>query len=150
MVQRDVYLLNPTFFHWLNKGVVNARPSYYGNIVLYETLRTRAVHDAYYSRGRATVSEVQRLYLAAGLGHISATEAVQEITWTKESKHLTGQAVDYVPFYNGNFHWDKTGPYRRALEFWAEYLSGYGLFRPLPEKDPYHFELRSDYYSRPL
>ncbi len=42
---------------------------------LNETVRSKAVQDAYYARTRQTVAEVQRLYKAAGLYDIGAKEA---------------------------------------------------------------------------
>ena len=45
---------------------------------LNETARSKAVQDAYYSRTRKPIAEVQRLYKAAGLYAIDAKEAA---TW---------------------------------------------------------------------
>ena len=76
------------------------------DVIANETLRELTVQMAYYSRGRMSPSgDVQAMYKAAGLGPIGVAEAKQAITWTLDSKHLRGEAVDFVPVRAGVAWW---------------------------------------------
>lgn len=66
-----------------------------------ETLRELSTQMAYYSRARMKVEDVQAMYKAAGLYAISATEAVKPCTWTLDSRHLKGRALDVYPAKDG-------------------------------------------------
>jgi len=70
-----------------------------------ETLRELAVQMAYFSRSRMNVSYVQAMYKAAGLYAIGPAEAARAATWTLESKHLSGEAIDLVPTREGKPWW---------------------------------------------
>ena len=74
-------------------------------VMVSETLRELAVQMAYYSRARMTVQEVQAMYKAAGLYAIAPDEAKRAATWTLDSKHLRGMAVDLVPTREGKPWW---------------------------------------------
>ena len=74
-------------------------------IAISETLRLLSTQMAYYSRGRMSVPDVKAMYSAAGLWRISDEEASKYVTWTLESKHLSGQAVDLVPLRHGSTWW---------------------------------------------
>ncbi len=74
-------------------------------VVTSETLRDVSTQMAYYSRGRMIVSDVRAMYKAAGLWSITDKEATQSNTWTLESKHLLGEAVDLVPLKDGKTWW---------------------------------------------
>lgn len=76
------------------------------NVYISETRRALAVQMAYYSRSRMSVKDVQKMYRAAGLYDISESEAKTPNTWTLESKHLTGNAIDLVPEKNGKPWWN--------------------------------------------
>ena len=82
-------------------------------IAVSETLRELAVQMAYYSRTRMSVSDVKAMYKAAGLHAIGDSEAKRAATWTLDSKHLRGEAIDIVPTKNGQYWW--TAP----AEVWA-------------------------------
>lgn len=75
-------------------------------IEISETRRELSVQMAYYSRGRMAVEDVKAMYKAAGLYDISSEEAKSCNTWTLESKHLLGLAVDFVPMKNGKYWWN--------------------------------------------
>lgn len=51
--------------------------------------RTQAEQDALYSQGR--------------------TKPGQKVTWTRNSRHIGGNAVDLVPVINGHAEWDNDG-----------------------------------------
>ena len=70
-----------------------------------ETLRELPTQMAYYSRGRMVVSDVQAMYKAAGLYGIGSDDAQKVVTWTLDSKHLRGEAVDLVPTLSGTPWW---------------------------------------------
>ena len=74
-------------------------------IQVHETLRDIAVQMAYYSRNRMSIADVKWMYKAAGLYEISSVDAGKPITWTLESKHLLGKAIDIVPYKNGKPWW---------------------------------------------
>lgn len=75
-------------------------------IAISETKRDLAVQMAYFARGRMAVDDVKAMYKAAGLYDISTEEAKTYNTWTLESKHLLGLAIDLVPVKNGKYWWN--------------------------------------------
>jgi len=74
-------------------------------IGISETLRDLTAQMAYYSRGRMPVQDVKAMYAAAGLWEIGDEDAAKPITWTLESKHLLGKAIDLVPLRHGVTWW---------------------------------------------
>jgi hypothetical protein len=74
-------------------------------IKVQETLRDVATQMAYYSRGRMALADVKWMYKMAGLYEINSIDAAKAITWTLESKHLQGLAVDIVPYKDGKAWW---------------------------------------------
>lgn len=75
-------------------------------IAVSETLRELPVQMAYYSRGRMIPMDVKAMYRAAGLYAIKDDECKKAVTWTLESKHLKGEAVDIVPTRAGVYWWN--------------------------------------------
>ena len=76
-------------------------------IAVSESIRELAVQMAYYSRGRMHYhGDVQAMYKAAGLYAIDASEAKRAATWTLDSKHLRGEALDLVPTREGKPWWN--------------------------------------------
>jgi hypothetical protein len=75
-------------------------------VAVSESRRDLAVQMAYYSRGRMHWhGDVQAMYKAAKLWPISEAETRQAITWTMDSKHIVGMAVDFVPVKDGSPWW---------------------------------------------
>lgn len=71
-----------------------------------ETKRSLAVQMAYYSRGRmAKTSDVKAMYAAAGLYTPTETECKTPNTWTLNSNHIAGRAIDIVPMTAGDKIW---------------------------------------------
>jgi hypothetical protein len=62
-----------------------------------ETLRTKEVQEAYYLQGRAPLAEVNAARGKAGLYLLTGAENKRAVTWTRDSAHLKGLAVDIVP-----------------------------------------------------
>lgn len=110
-------------------------------ISIVETRRTMSVQMAYYSRGRMSVEDVKKMYKAAGLYALSDEEARTKNTWTLESKHLDGKALDLAPMKDGKIWW--TAP----IEVWermgelgeSEGLQWGGRFKDV--KDTPHFQI---------
>lgn len=77
------------------------------SVAISETKRDLTVQMAYYSRGRMKDSaDVKAMYKAAGLYTPSETECKTPNTWTLSSRHIIGQAIDFVPVKNGNLWWN--------------------------------------------
>lgn len=76
------------------------------DVIISETKRELATQMAYYSRKRMSVEDVKKMYKAAGLYDISDSEARTAVTWTLESKHLKGRAIDFVPLRLGRAWWN--------------------------------------------
>lgn len=74
-------------------------------IEVVETLRDVATQMAYYSRGRMAIQDVQAMYKTAGLYAISSVDATKPVTWTLDSKHIHGEAIDLAPVRDGRIWW---------------------------------------------
>jgi D-alanyl-D-alanine dipeptidase len=75
-------------------------------VTVIETLRELATQMAYYSRGRMAAEDVKAMYKAAGLWRVTEDDAYKAITWTLDSKHLRGEAVDIAPMRAGRVWWN--------------------------------------------
>jgi len=75
-------------------------------VAVSETMRELATQMAYYSCGRMIPMDVQAMYKAAGLYAIKADDCKKTITWTLDSKHRKGEAVDIVPTRAGIYWWN--------------------------------------------
>jgi peptidoglycan L-alanyl-D-glutamate endopeptidase CwlK len=76
------------------------------SITVVETLRDLCTQMAYYSRGRMLGSQdVKAMYKAAGLWNITDEDADKVITWTLQSKHIKGEAIDIAPMRGGRIWW---------------------------------------------
>jgi hypothetical protein len=78
--------------------------------IIFEGRRTIAVQQAYFAQGRQPLEEVNRLRQIAGLWLLrSENDNKNPITWTMDSKHINGLAVDVLPVNGaGNPTWDLT------------------------------------------
>jgi peptidoglycan L-alanyl-D-glutamate endopeptidase CwlK len=84
--------------------------------IIFEGLRTRAKQEAYYAQGRETLEQVNEKRRAAGLYLLSNEKQNRKITWTLNSKHLDGLAMDILPVDGkGNPTWD-LAHYRQQFE----------------------------------
>ena len=78
---------------------------------ILETLRTVETQRAYYAQGRASISEINKLRSDAGLWPIGEAESKRIITYTMDSKHLKGQALDVAPLLeSGRILWTADTP----------------------------------------
>lgn len=75
-------------------------------VMVNETRRSQAVQNAYYKQGRAPLIDVNAARVAVGLWTISNEENRNPITYTLNSKHILGKAIDIVPLQNGKSWWN--------------------------------------------
>lgn len=76
------------------------------SVAISETRRQLAVQMAYYARGRMEAADVKRMYSAAGLYDPTEAECKTPNTWTLDSKHIQGRAIDFVPVKEGRYWWN--------------------------------------------
>lgn len=96
--------------------------------------RTQAEQDELYAQGR--------------------TKPGQKVTWTRNSRHIDGYAVDLLPYLNGKAEWDNSG----KLGLWSKINEAMqkaskelnipiiwgGLWQTTPDRP--HFELDRKHY----
>lgn len=75
------------------------------DIGISETKRNLSTQMAYYSRSRMAIEDVKKMYKAAGLYTPTDQECKTANTWTLDSKHIRGLAIDLVPTKDGKFWW---------------------------------------------
>lgn len=95
-LHKDVELLEPVFRDQVKKLLAlldENRIKYYIN----ETLRDKAIQEAYYLQGREVLEKVNAKRSSVGLWTISEIENRHPVTWTLQSKHMIGEAIDIVP-----------------------------------------------------
>lgn len=98
--------------------------------------------------GKRSLKRQQELYA------IGRTVPGKKVTWTMESKHISGDAVDLVPFVDGKADWDDLKKFDEiykammaaAKELGVELRYGGdwdrdGILREKGETDSPHFEL---------
>jgi hypothetical protein len=75
--------------------------------IVYEGVRSQAVQEAYFAQGRESLIQVNEKRKAAGLYLLANEKQNYTITWTMNSKHLSGRAMDILPVDGrGNPTWD--------------------------------------------
>ena len=83
---------------------------------VFEGRRSQAVQEAYYAQGRETLVSVNEKRVKAGLYLLRNDKQNYKITWTMNSKHLIGVAMDILPLTaDGNPTWD-LAHYRQQFE----------------------------------
>ena len=76
------------------------------DILVNESFRELSTQLIYWMRGRMMdPADVQAAYKRAWGWQPSPEECRKVITWTLESKHLTGNAIDFVPSKTGKDYW---------------------------------------------
>jgi len=75
--------------------------------IVFEARRSVHVQEAYYAQGRKPLDEVNMLRRTAGLYELRSEKDNYQITWTLNSKHIDGLAMDVLPVDGaGNPTWD--------------------------------------------
>lgn len=122
------------------------------SIIVVEGVRSLSRQMAYYSRWLASyaapehkqeaVLRVQEYYEKAGPYPIGADEALIPCTWTLDSKHIDGLAVDLCPSRDGKEYWWKAPDevWRRMCLIGNSFGLECGLNWPEKKKDPGHYE----------
>jgi len=84
--------------------------------IVFEGRRRMEVQQAYYAQGRESLEEVNKKRKLAGLYLLGNERDNYPITWTLNSKHLIGLAMDVLPVDSrGNPTWD-LAHYRKFFE----------------------------------
>lgn len=110
------------------------------DVAIVETKRLMRTQLAYYSKGREEEAYVDKLYILADLPKPSNYNIV---TWTMDSKHLTGDAFDACPLdKNGKLWWNAPDQVWEAM---AKIGEGVGLSagRRFKTPDSPHFQVRA-------
>lgn len=105
MINRKIESLIPamqpvvrTFFEKLKTAGIK--------FAIVETLRTQEIQNCYYMQGRENLDIVNSARKTAGLWPINEKENSRTVTNTKNSRHMTGRAIDICPLDDkGNFNW---------------------------------------------
>jgi len=108
-------------------------------IGITSTLRTPQEQEALYALGRMPVEAVNALRGAAGMPSITEEENNRRVTWTRQSRHLTGRAFDFVVIHpRGYADWHNIEAFTRVGEI-GEALGLYwgGRFE---KRDLAHFQ----------
>lgn len=85
------------------------------DIAITETCRSTLVQQAYYAQGRKSIDEVNLLRKKAGLVPIQKSQNTV-ITWTLDSPHLYGFALDFVPLVDGKPAWNRKDLFTKVGE----------------------------------
>lgn len=112
------------------------------SVAISETKRDLLVQIAYYCKGRMQPSDVKKIYARVGLYDPSEEECRQKITWTLNSKHIEGKAIDLVPVRNGNLWWNAPDAvWERMGEIGEECGLQWGGRWDGDQKDRPHFQI---------
>lgn len=74
--------------------------------------------DFVVTQGNRTVDEQKKLYgkgrtaaecVAKGVPAVYARPGEAKVTWTLNSNHIGGRAIDVAPYVNGKIEWDENG-----------------------------------------
>ena len=111
-IHTDLGRLVPDFKHKVTKALSDMthddtlKSMGVQTVTVIETIRDLSTQMAYFSRGRMDAADVKLMYKAAGLWKITTDDAGKVITWTLDSKHLSGEAVDIAPMRAGAVWWN--------------------------------------------
>jgi len=84
--------------------------------IVFEGRRSVLVQEAYFAQGMLPLEAVNKKRAEAGLYPLRSEKDNYRITWTLQSKHIDGLAMDVLPTDGrGNPTWDLTH-YRKAFE----------------------------------
>lgn len=109
-------------------------------VIINEAKRSLAVQMAYYSRSRMAVADVKRMYAAAGLYTPTDQECKTANTWTLDSKHIQGKAIDFAPMKGGRVWWSAPAEVWEAMGEIGE-AAGLKWGGRWKNKDCPHFEM---------
>jgi peptidoglycan L-alanyl-D-glutamate endopeptidase CwlK len=149
---RSLNALDPAFLPAAEEFVGRLKEARLGYTVV-ETLRTPAVHLAYWSQGREPLEAVNEKRTKAGLWLIGEADNKKTVTQTMKSVHLEGKALDVAPLLpNGTIPWNIST--REIADLWKRFgeigravgLEWGGEWKPLDRWgvgwDPPHYQAR--------
>ena len=150
MTQRSIRMLaeldpiaQPVFKNFLNRLDVELGDDRY---IVFEGRRSIKTQEAYYAQGRKPLDEVNALRKAAGLYLLRSENDNYLITWTLNSKHIEGIAMDVIPVDGaGNPTWDLAhfgNIYVTIKDCGCAAGLICGAHWPAPKTDWPHYELR--------
>ena len=107
------------------------------NICVTETLRTKQRQLWLYAKGRILPNALEKQYLGYDDQNILSMPKEKQVTWTLQSKHLSGLALDFGFLINGSFSYN--GDWEKAYDL-AEQCGLKSLYREKKIDRP-HLEL---------
>lgn len=76
------------------------------DIIINESFRELSTQLVYWMRGRMNnFDDIRAAYKKAFGWHPTTEECAKKITWTLDSKHMEGNAIDLVPSRGRGDHW---------------------------------------------
>lgn len=111
------------------------------NILITETKRSKARQLFLYAKGRYLPQKLELEYLGYDDPKIASRPGESVVTWTLQSKHIDGLAIDFGFMTNGKFTYN--GDWNMAYDL-AEKVGLKSLFRQYGVDRP-HLELNPDW-----
>lgn len=140
MPSRDLKCLHPEFLKLVLKWMSECLRENI-TVIIYETCRTKEEQEAYWLQGRAPLNVVNEARKRAGLKPITEKEN-KIITWTKDSPHMYGLAIDFVPSIGGKALWNRRDLFTKAGEI-AERLGLEWGGRWVGKEDMPHIQMKN-------
>lgn len=123
MINKDVYSLDPVVAKKVELFIQLCAEAGYP-ILIVETMREYVTQLLYFIQGRidnedrklnpGIDEELNMMRKRFKFWDLTPREIKTKITWTLDSKHFYGKAVDFVPFIKGKADW------RAPLEYWQK------------------------------
>jgi peptidoglycan LD-endopeptidase CwlK len=115
----------------IDPRAMNAFSNFFGELdrmkvpyYISEAKRELVRQMAYYARGRMSIEDVQAMYKAAGLYKPTLGECNTKITWTLDSPHIKGFAIDIYPKKtDGSADWNA----KKERFIWGPMAERFGL-----------------------
>lgn len=114
-VNRDIYSLDPVFAKKIER-LIDLCAEKGIELGVVEALRDRTTQLLYFIQGRITeddlkdnpnlLKQLNKIRAYFKFYELGEAESERKITWTLDSKHFYGKAVDVCPLKNGKFDWN--------------------------------------------
>lgn len=135
-VIKDISALQPTVAAAAERALRQLEDRSY---MVTETVREKVTQVIYYCNGRAPVELCDELYAKFG---IPRSPKDQKVTWTLDSRHFDGKAIDVYPMKDGKVLWN----YSDDPAAWDKIISvfkaeGFSAGADWAQKDYPHFEI---------
>ena len=150
MVIKDIYSLDPVVAKKVELFIQRCAEAGYPVLVV-ETMREPITQLLYFIQGRISNEdrklnpdidkELNKMRKLFKFWDLAPTEINKKVTWTLDSKHFYGKAVDFVPFINGKISWNAPSNYWQKCGEIAENL-GFEWGGRWQQKDLPHIQYR--------